>query len=80
MLPTARRVRGRTPRDNNPPRTTNDEEPSSATGYEFTPAQDLIIRTTLSRARTWRILTLTGGGLTALTGLLALLTGEEFGN
>ena len=63
-----------------PPKTTNNEQPSRATGYEFTPAQDLIIRTTGSRARAWRILTLTGGGLTVLTGLLAFLTGEEFGN
>ena len=55
-----------------PPKTANNEQPSPATGYEFTPAQDLIIRTTVSRARAWRILT--------LTGLLAFLTGEEFGN
>ena len=56
-----------------------DQEPSLATGYEFTSAQDLIIRTTGSRARIWGILTLIGGGLTALTGVLALFTGEDFG-
>ena len=56
-----------------------DEEPLRATGYEFTPAQDLIIRTTGSRARIWGILNMLGGGLTALTGVLALFTGEDFG-
>ncbi len=59
--------------------TPTDEQPSLATGYEFTPAQDLIMRTTGSRARTWGILTLIGAGLTAVTGVLALLTGEDFG-
>ena len=56
-----------------------DGQPSPATGYEFTTGQDEIIRTTGSRARTWGILTLIGGGLTALTGVLALFTGEDFG-
>jgi ribose/xylose/arabinose/galactoside ABC-type transport system permease subunit len=59
--------------------TPTDGQPSPATGYEFTTGQDLIIRTTGSRARTWGILTLIGAGLTALTGVLALLTGEDFG-
>ncbi len=56
-----------------------DQEPSLATGYEFTSAQDLIIRTTGSRARTWGILTLISGGLTALAGVLAVFTAESFG-
>jgi hypothetical protein len=59
--------------------TPTDERPSLDAGYEFTPAQDLIVRTTGSRARTWGILTLIGGGLTALTGVLAAFTGEDFG-
>ena len=56
-----------------------DEQPPVAAGYEFTTTQDRIIRTTGSRARIWGILTLIGGGLTALTGVLALFTGEDFG-
>ena len=59
--------------------TPSDQEPLLATGYEFTPAQDLIIRTTGSRARIGGILTLLGAGLTALTGVLALFTAEAFG-
>lgn len=53
--------------------------PSGASGYEFTTAQNQVIRATGSRTRIWGILSLIGGGLTALIGLGALFTGEAFG-
>ena len=52
---------------------------SSAGGYEFTAAQNDIIRSAGSRTKIWGILTLCVGVLMALGGLLAMFSGEAFG-
>ncbi len=47
--------------------------------YEFTADQNEVIRKTGSRTKIWGILTLAVGGLTALMGLVAALSGEAVG-
>ena len=53
--------------------------PPDAQGYEFTPSQNKVIRSTGSRVRVWGVFSLIGAGLTVLIGVALLFAGEVAG-
>ena len=53
--------------------------PPGEQGYEFTPAQNKVIRSTGSRVRIWGVFSLIGGGLTVLGAVALFFTGEAAG-